>query len=508
MIIFTMYKKTFLVILIITLFSICTNESFSQIISEQDKTSNFYIAIEEKARENQENSEYSKALEYYLLLAKVSKQNNQQEFYVRSLIGLSKVFHNVDKVEYSYVYSKECINESKKINNKIYLAHSYNSYANCINDMGDKDSAIFYYNEAKTIYEQIGHKEGIAGINNNLANYNLSIGNYEIALDNYKKSLDIAIELGLSNDECLYNINIGEVYFRQNDFKSAIAYTNRSIFIAKETNNLLFLSRGYAQLYRINKELGSYKTSLDFLEKSIEINEGIFNQSLEQNIAKIKFEADLKKKAAEVEILEKQQEINSYRIRNQLITIFSLILFLSSLALVLINIIKRKKEKEEKYKTKLQSNKISLQLKEKENELLSEKTKSKSRELASVTIINSNKNDLLISIQELLAKYEDKKEKMILKTIKNHISENIRTEEDWELFKLHFETVNPDFFAILKTEHSSLTQNNLKLCAYIKIGLTNKEIARLLNVSPDSIKTAKKRLKKKIGIPPGDDFTF
>jgi len=112
------YKRIILVLFITTILSLYLNKAIAQNIFEIKQTSNIYLEIEKKAIESHNNSEYSEALKYYLLLSKISKQNNKEEYYVRSLIGLSKVFHNVDKIEYSCFYSKESIKESKKISNK------------------------------------------------------------------------------------------------------------------------------------------------------------------------------------------------------------------------------------------------------------------------------------------------------------------------------------------------------------------------------------------------------
>ena len=70
----------------------------------------------------------------------------------------------------------------------------------------------------------------------------------------------------------------------------------------------------------------------------------------------------------------------------------------------------------------------------------------------------------------------------------------------WENFCYHFENVHPYFFVQLKKEYPKLTQNDFKLAAYIKIGLNNKEIASPMQIAPESVKSAKKRLKKKMNL--------
>ena len=61
---------------------------------------------------------------------------------------------------------------------------------------------------------------------------------------------------------------------------------------------------------------------------------------------------------------------------------------------------------------------------------------------------------------------------------------------------------NLHFQALLKARYATLTAYDLRLCTYLKANLTTKEIAMLLNITPDSVKKAKHRLRKKMGIDP------
>ncbi len=76
----------------------------------------------------------------------------------------------------------------------------------------------------------------------------------------------------------------------------------------------------------------------------------------------------------------------------------------------------------------------------------------------------------------------------------------ILTEEDWEDFKALFEEVHPNFFFTLKQDNPELTNAEMRLVALLKLKLSNKEIAGMLGISPDSVVKTKYRLKKKLSI--------
>jgi DNA-binding CsgD family transcriptional regulator len=68
------------------------------------------------------------------------------------------------------------------------------------------------------------------------------------------------------------------------------------------------------------------------------------------------------------------------------------------------------------------------------------------------------------------------------------------------VFKLYFEEVNRDFYRKLNDLNPELTTNDHRLCALIKLNMNSKEMASVLNVAPNSIKSSRYRLKKKLGL--------
>ncbi|MCF8366063.1 MAG: LuxR C-terminal-related transcriptional regulator [Bacteroidales bacterium] len=86
------------------------------------------------------------------------------------------------------------------------------------------------------------------------------------------------------------------------------------------------------------------------------------------------------------------------------------------------------------------------------------------------------------------------------------VKDNINLDKDWDLFKLHFKEVNPGFFYHLDKQFPGLTPNEQKLCAYYRINLDTKEIARMLNITAGSVQKGRHRLRKKMNIPSDVEF--
>lgn len=156
----------------------------------------------------------------------------------------------------------------------------------------------------------------------------------------------------------------------------------------------------------------------------------------------------------------------------------------------------------------ISENKRQLEMKELENEQQIMKVKndqliqdvdSKNRELAISTMSLIKKNEFLTMIKDDLKKSADdgKNIKSVITTINKNISE----EDTWDLFKEAFNNADKDFLKKVKSAHPSLTPNDLRLCAYLRLNLSSKEIAPLLNISVRSVEIKRYRLRKKMDLP-------
>jgi len=155
-------------------------------------------------------------------------------------------------------------------------------------------------------------------------------------------------------------------------------------------------------------------------------------------------------------------------------------------------ILKNKRELELK---ELESEQQLMQLK---NEKLQQDIENKNRELAISTMSLIKKNEFLNQIKEELKSTDNQKN---VKPVIKIIDKNINTTDDWKFFQEAFNNADKDFLKKVKTKHPKLTPNDLKLCAYLRLNLSSKEIAPLLNISHRSVEVKRYRLRKKMDLP-------
>lgn len=134
--------------------------------------------------------------------------------------------------------------------------------------------------------------------------------------------------------------------------------------------------------------------------------------------------------------------------------------------------------------------------------------KRKDCEISSSVLLLSNKNDVLQQIGELTRQYSDDRRipDEYVRQVNSMISDSLRGDDEWSRFKVHFDSVHPNFFTKLKAASEELTENDLRLCAYLRIGMRAKDIASMLSVSPASVNTNRYRIRKKLGLTKEDSL--
>ncbi len=162
---------------------------------------------------------------------------------------------------------------------------------------------------------------------------------------------------------------------------------------------------------------------------------------------------------------------------------------------------KELEQKEAEYKKEVEKSESEIiQLR---NQKLQDDINHKNSQLASATMHLVQKGEILLKIKSDLnnlldnASSENKKK---IQQISRAIEADIRLDNNWEQFELYFDQVHENFFKRLRREFPDLTPKDQKLCAYLRMNLTTKEIAPLLNISVRGVEISRYRLRKKLNL--------
>lgn len=145
------------------------------------------------------------------------------------------------------------------------------------------------------------------------------------------------------------------------------------------------------------------------------------------------------------------------------------------------------------------SEKTTQQIQALKNENLKKEIDHKNSQLASVTMHLLSKNEFVMSIRKKLNDVASTGQNESLQRIVKSIDRNIDEDEAWETFVHHFDQVHGNFLHKLK-ENINLTPQETKLCAYLKMNMSTKDIANLMNITVRGVELGRYRLRKKLGI--------
>lgn len=129
----------------------------------------------------------------------------------------------------------------------------------------------------------------------------------------------------------------------------------------------------------------------------------------------------------------------------------------------------------------------------------------KNSEMASTAMHLLKKGELLSKIKaeltQIMKRMQDEQAITEIRKMIKSLNEDENIDQEWENFSKHFDKVHGDFVVTLKNIHPNLTNNELKLCTYLRMNLSTKEIAQLMNISVRGVEISRYRLRKKLGIP-------
>ncbi|RZK41913.1 MAG: transcriptional regulator [Pedobacter sp.] len=130
----------------------------------------------------------------------------------------------------------------------------------------------------------------------------------------------------------------------------------------------------------------------------------------------------------------------------------------------------------------------------------------KNKELATATMHLVQRGKLLSKIGDelipLINQTKNKDSADDLKKVIRLLNEAKKLDNDWDQFAIHFDHVHANYLSNLKDKYPNLSPSDLKLCAYLKLNLSSKEIAQLLNITPRAVEVSRYRLRKKLGLTP------
>lgn len=356
---------------------------------------------------------------------------------------------------------------------------------------GDYEKSESDMLKAISLAEQAGHLGIISDGSNSLADIYTETGRYDEALVLYERSLALCRENDIPVGILSNVIGLAEVSLRMKQPEKALAYAKEAKDLCDEHGYIGELLTANGLLAEARAANGDYKGA--YLARSAELSMADSLETIERTTAlgELREKYEREKNIRQIADLENRAAIDSLKQKG-------LMIGLALLAIFSVLIINREVQRKNKAKQLLIAEK---QLAENEKRRLQEEIDHKNRELTSNALNMARKNEFLAQLKEqldLLTAKEGADEN--IRGLQNSLKIEKQLESNWEHFAAQFTETNPTFYANLKAQYPTLTAGEKRIAALLKMTLSNKDIAHILNISDDGVKKARYRMRKKIGL--------
>jgi len=373
-------------------------------------------------------------------------------------------------------------------------ATTYTKIATIFIKQGKLDAANDFLKRSMIIHEQANFHYGRMEVYNRMGVLHFSKNQFDSATMNLNKSLEISKAINDVEGKTKTLLDLAKVQLEIDQPTAAEASLQEALLYAREIGSHKWLKEIYSNLQIVNRGKGDLNKAIYYYDQYIQERDSIFSEETVSNISKLEAqlatveqERQIKAKEQQIVILEQEAKLQ----RSRIVILIVIIFLLAALSFIIVRsrqaIAKGREEKAVKIA-----------------ERAKQEVEFKNRELSSYTVNFVRKNrlfeDLIESIQEIKKRSTSEVNKdltSIEKTVKKHI----QVDQDWEDFKLRFENMHQGFFDRLHEKFPSLTNNDLRLSVLVKMNFSLKELGEMLGISPESVKTARYRLKKKLNLP-------
>lgn len=463
-------------------------------------------------------NEYDRAMGTYFLAKKELESNPNfasdsasRVSYVGILNQLGVLYFKIEKFDDGLRYINDLLAFMQENNMGPGNEHYRDLYLRAYINMGAINIRSQNYDEAEVNYTQamtfLKDDDIItfAVVLNNLGIIAKEKGDYEKALEQHYRALEIRREHNEQYGICQSLNNLGATYFTSGEKMRSKPYFEQSLEISLEKNFIpsSLISLGYLRM--LHEERGEYKKAFDYLAQATVMNDSLMNKEKMRTIAQIELQDKFDERVREAQYKAEKLEVEQRRIETIYISITA-VAVLGILILVLIYFLQRSKMKRQG----LESKKNSLEVKslELENLNLERELEFRTKELATNVMYMARTSEFITKISEKLLKskmYFTKDNQEVINRIITELQSYI-DQDTWSEFEIRFQQVHNDFYTKLNELHPDLTANEKKLCAFLRLNMTSKEISAITYQSVNSIIVARSRLRKKLGIERDDNL--
>ncbi|NMH89386.1 tetratricopeptide repeat protein [Flavivirga algicola] len=400
-----------------------------------------------------------------------------------ALGALAAIEFNLENFSESIKYNRRALDIYQEHNDQMYSAQAMNDIGNTYYYLEQYDDALKYLEMSLSLSKKVNSKDLTATALGNMGKVYTKLDKPEQAIFNFNNSIDLTKKSG-NQYKTIESLNdLGIVYNKINKPKKAIPLFDEAITLGKniEANQNLRIS--HFNKSKSYSKLNKYKLAFDEYKKFAAVSDSIFNTSKSKQIEELRTIYETEKK--EQQILLQQNEISLLKQKGEINNLYKILFGIGFLLSLIGFYAVRQKLKH----SRVEKEKLDLEL------------DFKKKELTTHALHLAKKNEVLEGLKQQAKSFKASESGLkgynqLIRTI----NFDLKDDNNWENFSRYFQEVHKDFNATVKQKFPELTPNELRLMSLLKMNLSSKEIANILNISQEGIKKARYRLRKKLNI--------
>ncbi|MCD0466051.1 tetratricopeptide repeat protein [Flavobacterium sp. ENC] len=437
-------------------------------------------------------------LEYQLKALKIYEQYPPQKDILKVYNSIALVYFYQTDFEKALVKFKQVEDLlNKKIIKDPIKEHQIkgkvlNNIGIIYDNKNQTDIALEYFMQASTHSKKAKDNENLSSVYSNMGIIYLKGKRYDLAEAIFIEALNIRKQESDIFGLCKSNYHLGRLYKEKKQFDKAQEYLLNSLKLCKQANSSSSRASVLDELSLVMAGKGDYKNAYNYHVAYKSLSDSLFNKENQKKITRAEMQYKFDKENQTAKIAQSQKEL-----------VYSIIAIVLILGIIIAIIMYRLQETKAKIQ---QLAKESAELSNKELSLrentLKRELEFKNKELTTNIMYLLKKNEFNTEISNRLVDLKKQMKKNDQEVIQKIIIDIKSAQDDdiWKEFEVRFSQVYNEFYERLNTKYPDLTLNEKRICAFLRLNMTTKEICALTRQSYNSLNVARARLRKKLNI--------
>jgi hypothetical protein len=444
-----------------------------------------------------QREQYEIALKSAFNSLEIVKALNKQIRIADALNKIAVIENSLENFDSSIEYSKQALKIYEEYEDIEYQSQICNIIGISYKFKKDFELAKKYFNKSISISEPNGYQSILIVSKSHLIDIYMKANNYEMAKTLIDECKGIANSIGYDAIILYSNMRLAKYYKAKGNYNKAhnlldSLMDDKHILLENEASIHLIKSETY-------KLQNNYKQSLASYELYKKIQDSTFKKKNISKINELRIIHKTEQKEAEIALKEEEIKTLNAQAKNDKLTktlygigMFS---FIAIAGLLYFG-----------FKQRMKKNKIE---REQQEAIYKQELEFKKKELTSQTLHLVQKNTFINELKDNLEKIKKSPElfKVEFRRLVMLLKKESAEDKDWEVFKSYFSEVHNNFDNKIKAIANDITEKEIRLASFLRMNLSTKEIASMINVLPDSVLKSKYRLKKKLQLEKEDDLT-